>query len=269
MYCTRCATPHHEDCWEFTGHCALYACGNLRYSWQPDLKGDVRTLRVPASRPSHALIERQPAPLAKPREEIAKKDLYLIDLEFPEEQTANGVRVLAWMMFVVVAFIQLAEGLTAGGLLVALASGALVALAHRWRRKVDAYYVVDRAERKLLIHRWTGSGSDQIRPVRSLDDIASVRLFAYHRMMHGGKGGPVPIGTYWLALTPERGTSVRVSDFRDVRLCDLETPDYPMELDVLGNEIAHALGVPFTGLKRVDEGTGRLALSAPLPGAAR
>ena len=28
--CTRCHTPHHADCWRFTGYCALYACGSKR-----------------------------------------------------------------------------------------------------------------------------------------------------------------------------------------------------------------------------------------------
>lgn len=25
--CARCATPHHKDCWEYLGGCAIYACG--------------------------------------------------------------------------------------------------------------------------------------------------------------------------------------------------------------------------------------------------
>src|SRR5688572_24640795 len=24
--CTRCATPHHADCWEYSGGCAIYGC---------------------------------------------------------------------------------------------------------------------------------------------------------------------------------------------------------------------------------------------------
>lgn len=26
--CTRCATPHHADCWRFNGRCAIYGCGS-------------------------------------------------------------------------------------------------------------------------------------------------------------------------------------------------------------------------------------------------
>lgn len=30
VYCANCSTPHHPDCWEYTGSCAVYACGGKR-----------------------------------------------------------------------------------------------------------------------------------------------------------------------------------------------------------------------------------------------
>ena len=30
--CTRCATPHHQDCWEYAGRCSTYGCGERRSS---------------------------------------------------------------------------------------------------------------------------------------------------------------------------------------------------------------------------------------------
>jgi len=30
VYCRRCKTPHHKDCWEFNGQCSTYACGEKR-----------------------------------------------------------------------------------------------------------------------------------------------------------------------------------------------------------------------------------------------
>lgn len=27
VYCGTCSTPHHPDCWEYTGQCSVYACG--------------------------------------------------------------------------------------------------------------------------------------------------------------------------------------------------------------------------------------------------
>jgi hypothetical protein len=29
--CRRCETPHHRDCWEYNGRCAMYGCGESRY----------------------------------------------------------------------------------------------------------------------------------------------------------------------------------------------------------------------------------------------
>ena len=31
--CTRCDTPHHKDCWEYAGRCAVYACMETRYRY--------------------------------------------------------------------------------------------------------------------------------------------------------------------------------------------------------------------------------------------
>ena len=30
MSCTTCDTPHHKDCWEYNGRCALFGCGGAR-----------------------------------------------------------------------------------------------------------------------------------------------------------------------------------------------------------------------------------------------
>jgi hypothetical protein len=32
VFCRRCKTPHHRDCWKFTGACSVYGCGEKRYS---------------------------------------------------------------------------------------------------------------------------------------------------------------------------------------------------------------------------------------------
>jgi hypothetical protein len=31
VYCRRCRTPHHKECWEFNGQCSTYACGEKKY----------------------------------------------------------------------------------------------------------------------------------------------------------------------------------------------------------------------------------------------
>jgi hypothetical protein len=32
VYCVRCATPHHEDCWAYVGECSTFACRERRYA---------------------------------------------------------------------------------------------------------------------------------------------------------------------------------------------------------------------------------------------
>lgn len=31
VYCRRCKTPHHHDCWQYTGACSVYGCQETRY----------------------------------------------------------------------------------------------------------------------------------------------------------------------------------------------------------------------------------------------
>jgi hypothetical protein len=35
VWCTRCATPHHRDCFAYTGHCALFGCQCTEYADDP------------------------------------------------------------------------------------------------------------------------------------------------------------------------------------------------------------------------------------------
>ena len=30
VFCRRCRTPHHEECWRYNGRCSTYACGEKR-----------------------------------------------------------------------------------------------------------------------------------------------------------------------------------------------------------------------------------------------
>lgn len=51
MSCTTCETPHHKDCWEYNGRCALFGCGGAR----------ARELPV-AARPEPAALAAGPPP---------------------------------------------------------------------------------------------------------------------------------------------------------------------------------------------------------------
>lgn len=32
VYCPRCKTPHHQECWEYNGRCSTYGCGAVDYT---------------------------------------------------------------------------------------------------------------------------------------------------------------------------------------------------------------------------------------------
>jgi hypothetical protein len=32
VFCCRCKTPHHRECWQYNGKCATYACGEMSYA---------------------------------------------------------------------------------------------------------------------------------------------------------------------------------------------------------------------------------------------
>ena len=33
VFCSRCKTPHHRDCWNYCGKCATYGCGELNFAY--------------------------------------------------------------------------------------------------------------------------------------------------------------------------------------------------------------------------------------------
>jgi len=33
VFCARCRTPHHEECWSYVGQCSTYACREIRFTW--------------------------------------------------------------------------------------------------------------------------------------------------------------------------------------------------------------------------------------------
>lgn len=59
VFCRRCKTPHHLDCWEYYGACSTYGCGERRYLFPKpkrgkkpakDTDGSSRTPKVPFDR---------------------------------------------------------------------------------------------------------------------------------------------------------------------------------------------------------------------------
>jgi len=33
VFCARCRTPHHEECWSYVGQCSTYGCREIRFTW--------------------------------------------------------------------------------------------------------------------------------------------------------------------------------------------------------------------------------------------
>lgn len=49
VFCRRCKTPHHADCWEFVGTCSVYGCGEKRCLYPQS----ARTANGSAAPPGH------------------------------------------------------------------------------------------------------------------------------------------------------------------------------------------------------------------------
>jgi hypothetical protein len=32
VYCGKCRTPHHEECWSYIGQCSTYGCREIRFT---------------------------------------------------------------------------------------------------------------------------------------------------------------------------------------------------------------------------------------------
>lgn len=41
VYCRRCHTPHHRECWKYNGECSTYGCGSAKYTRELSKESDV------------------------------------------------------------------------------------------------------------------------------------------------------------------------------------------------------------------------------------
>jgi predicted RNA-binding Zn-ribbon protein involved in translation (DUF1610 family) len=58
VFCRRCKTPYHADCWEFVGACSVYGCGEKRYL-QPQT---AHATANPHSKPATDQLRAEPPP---------------------------------------------------------------------------------------------------------------------------------------------------------------------------------------------------------------
>jgi hypothetical protein len=43
VFCRRCKTPHHADCWHFAGACSVYGCGETQYQTPQPAQGSAES----------------------------------------------------------------------------------------------------------------------------------------------------------------------------------------------------------------------------------
>lgn len=80
VFCARCATPHHGECWQFTGVCAIYACGSGQFTETeagPEdelvVLDDPETPPRPTPRPTRNLpVPAASLPAQRPEGEVAQ-----------------------------------------------------------------------------------------------------------------------------------------------------------------------------------------------------
>ena len=86
VYCCSCATPHHQDCWDFTEHCSTYACAGTACT------DDYETAQNKASEPKKvkAIVDR--AEKGKKSIELVLHDQFRVNLLRPVvvNQVENG-----------------------------------------------------------------------------------------------------------------------------------------------------------------------------------
>jgi hypothetical protein len=63
--CERCQTPHHQDCWEYWGRCATYACTGLERPAAVAVREEPATLEVRAAGRTRYLPRRRTSRAAR------------------------------------------------------------------------------------------------------------------------------------------------------------------------------------------------------------
>ena len=64
VYCARCSTPHHDECWRFTGMCAIYGCASQQFTGAAGEAPAEGPLVVDGDSPD--VVPPRPAPVSLP-----------------------------------------------------------------------------------------------------------------------------------------------------------------------------------------------------------
>lgn len=244
IYCTDCGTPHHRDCFQYGGKCAVYGCGGLRYSLRGPHERDV--VRIEVGKPG------------KPADTRA-----ILDLETPLEWAVTAATLLGLAFTIVLAAIAYDPHFQGGPhhALTAV-SAALTLILFMVRRSTDCYYVIDTTSRQVLYHR-SFVGISRNYPIANFASVLAIELVARRRWRSGNK---YRAGRFYTELVLE------LVDSRDVRWIVADHLDEPYPgndggLETRGRDAAALIGCAFREVRRPydawNDGAGIAALGIP------
>jgi hypothetical protein len=248
VFCAGCGTPHHEDCFSYSGSCSVYACGSLRYSRRGRKGREVKKLKTGGKRP------RQPE---RPVEERQILDLYT-----PLENTLWMLAMFSLATTLAILMSQI-EGKRPRPHVDpewALIPAALSAFFGLLYNTTSCYYVADGATRQLLFHT-EFLGVTWLYPIAKFDQLVRIELTAYRRWQSGTKHRSGRFYTDWRLEAVERGGDRHV--VADPSSSD--GGDAPAQLAQAGGELARLAGCKF-GRRRVPFDRFGEGLALPLVG---
>jgi len=80
VYCSRCSTPHHDECWAFSGQCAIYGCASQQFTGNAGAAVSEAPLELEedATLPARRPRETRPVPASDGAVEVAlgKRDAF-------------------------------------------------------------------------------------------------------------------------------------------------------------------------------------------------
>lgn len=224
VFCADCSTPHHQDCFEYGGRCAIYGCGGVRYTKDGRAVAELRTGGARAGKPPKRPARRMILDLVTPLESATSTATLLLFLAaFVTFLAVSDRKHPATFDFQVPAV-----------LLMCACVAAAVA------RSTDCYYVLDQAVQMVMYHRrFLGvTRLYEISPFRAISAVELSERRRWHAATKHSKG-------YFytevkLELVDSRGERLLVSDLVEAR----ERPERA-EVEQRGRDAAALLGCHY------------------------
>lgn len=141
--CSTCETPHHPECWEFAGGCAVFACGQERARLTTRAQLD-----VPAEAPLYLDAEREPdvleivEPEPPPLRHRESDAVMLVSWLYLAASLVLAIPTAGWLVHGLTSAhpVQLAKALACGGAAFGLKHlGDLLAIGDRRGRTAHLY----------------------------------------------------------------------------------------------------------------------------------